>query len=334
MPSNALELQGVAHSYEDDLVFEDIELAVHRGELVALLGASGSGKTTLLRAVAGFVTPNRGAIWINGLEVAHSGLERVPPERRGVGLVFQDYALFPHMSVFENVAFGLQQDANTRSRVLELLDLLRLEPLQTRRPSALSGGQQQRVALARALAPRPSLLLLDEPFANLDGPLRYEVARQVTEILEHEGIGALLVTHDQEEALGLASRVAVLAKLGQGPARLLQVGTAQEVYEAPATAEVASLTGRVSFLTEGPDRLQAVRPHEAQFLLGAEGDCEVLRRRFFGSGWEIQIKTPRGNVILDQATDTPPDIGSRGRLEIFSNIQVPQKGQIIPNEAK
>jgi ABC-type Fe3+/spermidine/putrescine transport system ATPase subunit len=141
------------------------------------------------------------------------------------------------------------------------------------------------------------------------------------------------VTHDQEEALGLASRVAVLAKRDQGPARLLQVGTAQEVYEAPATAAVASLTGRVSFLTDGLDRRRAVRPHEALFSACSEGDCKVLRRRYCGNGWEIQIQTPKGDVILDQATDTPPDIGSLGRLEVSSNIWVPGKGQLAPTEA-
>ena len=323
MPDNPLELRDLGHSYSGPSVFEGVSLTVAPGELVSILGASGSGKSTLLRAAAGFVTPTRGTVSIGGVEVARDGRELVPAERRGVGMMFQDYALFPHMTVAENVAFGLPGDPNAPGRVAEVLALVGLEGLEHRRPGALSGGQQQRVALARSLAPRPSLLLLDEPFANLDGPLRFEVGDHVVKILASEGVGALLVTHDREEALGLSHRVAVLASTGDAPAGLVQVGTPQEVYDAPASAEAAVLTGRVSFLSTGSSERLAIRPEEASFQLDEAGEDRVISRRYTGAGWELRVETEAGVVLVDHVGAAAPESGAAGTLMLTTSRTVP-----------
>jgi iron(III) transport system ATP-binding protein len=220
-------------------VLDGAELTVPEGELAALLGPSGCGKTTLLRIVAGFLTPDSGEVAVGGRTVAGPGV-RVPPERRGVGIVAQEGALFPHLSVARNVAFGLHgaSRAERRSRTAELLELVGLAAYGERMPHELSGGQQQRVALARALAPRPSLVLLDEPFSALDSGLRAGLRSDVRAVLRAAGATALLVTHDREEALSTADRVAVLRG-----GRVAQYGTPQEVYARPADPWVASFVG-------------------------------------------------------------------------------------------
>ena len=230
-------------------VLDRVSLAVAEGEVVALLGPSGSGKTTLLRLLAGFETPDGGAIRLAGDDVA--GL---PPARRRFGMVFQHYALFPHLTVGENVAFGLEAQRwpaeRTTERVREVLALVDLAGFEGRRPGAISGGQQQRVALARALAPEPRVLLLDEPLSNLDPALRERTRRELRRAIERVGITTVLVTHEQEEAFDLGDRVAVLHR-----GRLEQVGRPEELYEAPATRFVAGFVGRASVLrgeADGP----------------------------------------------------------------------------------
>lgn len=200
---------------------DGLSLSVAEGETVALLGPSGSGKTTVLRLVAGFERPDAGAVWIAGRPVAAAGVW-VPPEARGVGMVFQDYALFPHLTAAENVAFGLHclNRIDRSPRTDEVLDLVGMRAYAGRYPHELSGGQQQRVALARALAPRPFAVLLDEPFSNLDADLRAQVREEVRAILKQTGTSALFVTHDQEEALLLGDRVALIHE-----GRLQQVDT-------------------------------------------------------------------------------------------------------------
>jgi iron(III) transport system ATP-binding protein len=222
----------------------DVTLALGRGEVTALVGASGSGKTTALRLVAGFETPRAGSIEIAGRRVAGSGTA-VPPERRGVGMVFQDQALFPHLTVGDNVAFGLEerQAQAVRRRVREVLELLGVADLQGRFPHELSGGQMQRVAIARALAPRPGLILLDEPFNNLDAPLRRRLAQDLREVLGGAGVSAVLVTHDADEAFALASRIVFLAA-----GRVLQQGRPRKLYETPVHAEVARFFGPVNVI--------------------------------------------------------------------------------------
>ena len=238
MSTLGLALTRLGKRFGDQRVVDGVSLAVGAGEIMALLGPSGCGKTTTLRLIAGFETLDEGVIAIDGEDIAQR-----PAFQRGIGLVFQDYALFPHMTVIENIAYGLRRRGVARgereARVEELLRLVRLEGLGARRPFALSGGQQQRVALARALAIKPRLLLLDEPLSNLDAKLREDLRTELREILVALKITTLLVTHDQLEAMTIADRIAVMGK-----GRIVQVGTAREVYEEPATRFVADFVGR------------------------------------------------------------------------------------------
>ncbi|HEX9670860.1 MAG TPA: ABC transporter ATP-binding protein [Thermoanaerobaculia bacterium] len=234
-----LVLDGLSKRFGGHTVLDGVALAVGRGEVLALLGPSGSGKTTLLRLLAGFETPDAGRILVDG-----ERLDPLPPARRNVGMVFQHYALFPHLSVGENVAFGLRLPrAEAAARVAAALASVDLPGFEDRRVGEISGGQQQRVALARALAPEPRLLLLDEPLSNLDPSLRERTRRELRRALAKVGITTVLVTHEQEEAFHLGDRVAVL-----GGGRLHQVGAPEELYERPATRFVAGFVGRASAL--------------------------------------------------------------------------------------
>jgi iron(III) transport system ATP-binding protein len=217
-------------------------LSVTKGEVLALLGPSGCGKTTLLRVMAGFETPEEGEIELDGHLLNGPGTF-VAPEKRRISLVFQDFALFPHLSVAANVAFGLPKGADKKRRVAELLDLVGLQGMENRMPSQLSGGQQQRVALARALAAEPKMILLDEPFSNLDPSIRERVRIEVKQLIQQVGITAIFVTHDQEEALSLAEQVAVMIE-----GRILQVGTPLEVYTRPVNRLVGEFVGGANFL--------------------------------------------------------------------------------------
>jgi sulfate transport system ATP-binding protein len=257
-----IEARGIGKRFGDFEALRDVSLEVKEGELVALLGPSGSGKTTLLRIIAGLEFPDRGAVLFDGEDAT----ERSARDRR-VGFVFQHYALFRHMTVFENVAFGLRvrprrerpAEAEIRQQVSELLELVQLGALGGRLPSQLSGGQRQRVALARALAVRPRVLLLDEPFGALDSRVRKELRRWLRRIHEELGITSIFVTHDQEEALELADRVVVMDH-GQ----IEQIGTPDEVYHEPASRFVYEFLGDVNVfharLEDGHERVW-VRPH-------------------------------------------------------------------------
>ncbi|MEO3976003.1 ABC transporter ATP-binding protein [Streptomyces sp. CAU 1734] len=247
-----LRVTGVSSSYGRGApVLDRLGLTVPQGELAALLGPSGCGKTTLLRIIAGFLTPDAGEIAVGGRVVTGPGV-RLPPERRGIGIMAQEGALFPHLSVARNVAFGLAGTgrAERRARTAELLALVGLGDLGDRMPHELSGGQQQRVALARALAPRPALVLLDEPFNALDSGLRAGLRSDIRAALRAAGTTAVLVTHDQEEALSTADRIAVMRG-----GEVVQSGTPQELYDRPADAWVASFVGEAVVLaaTAGGD---------------------------------------------------------------------------------
>jgi putative spermidine/putrescine transport system ATP-binding protein len=262
----ALRLRDLHRRFGDVRAVDGVDLDVRQGERVALLGPSGSGKTTVLRLVAGFERPDAGAVELHGRDVTG-----VPPERRDVGVVFQDYALFPHRTVEQNVAFGLRMRRvpaeRRRARVEELLDLVGLRPQARRRPDQLSGGQRQRVALARALAPGPQLLLLDEPLANLDRRLREALRGELVAVTDAVGVTCVLVTHDQEEALSFADRVAVMRD-----GRLAQVGTPAEVWRAPVDAFVATFLGDMNLLpAEGEPTAGRVRVRGVEGLLAVEG---------------------------------------------------------------
>ncbi len=238
-----LAIDAVSVAYGDTTVLHDVNLDVARGELCALLGSSGCGKTTLLRSIAGFVRPTAGAIRVEGRDIL--GL---PPEKRGTAMMFQSYALWPHMSVADNIGYGLRmrgwkKDAIAK-RVLEMLDLLQLEGFGPRPVTQLSGGQRQRVALGRALAVDPQLLLLDEPMSNLDYKVRIELRHELRALQRRIGITAVYVTHDREEALTLADRIAVL-----DAGRVAQYGTPEEIFHRPASAFVAGFMGADNALT-------------------------------------------------------------------------------------
>jgi ABC-type Fe3+/spermidine/putrescine transport system ATPase subunit len=255
-------LEGLTKRYGDQVAVESLSLAVARGECIALLGPSGCGKTTTLRMVAGFVEPTAGRILLDGADIT-----RVPANRRDTGMVFQSYALFPHMTVRRNVEFGLRcrrlAEDEVRRRTSETLELVGLGALEGRYPRQLSGGQQQRVALARVLVLRPKLLLFDEPLSNLDAKLRVQMRQEIRRLQQEVGITSLFVTHDQDEASAIADRIAVM-----NAGRLEQAGTPAEVYNEPATRFVADFIG-VSNLIEG--RVEAASDGRLVFRADAGG---------------------------------------------------------------
>ncbi len=331
MSEPPLELRGMGHAFGTHPVLAGVDLILHPGEFLAVLGPSGCGKTTLLRAVAGLVTPVAGMVRLAGQVAARDGHDLLPVERRRVGLVFQDYALFPALTVRENIAFGLRQADN--GRVDELLHVIGMGPFADRRPHALSGGQQQRVALARALAPRPRILLLDEPFANVDAALRQSLAEELARLVRREGTSVLLVTHDRTDALGLADRVAVLVPAADG-ATVAQCDTPERVYARPASREVAALVGPAAFVSGAAAGDKAdtawgtiplaqpaqgsvtvvVRPEDLRFVAMADGAVEVVARRFHGMGYRLTCRMPGGEVMAAASGMDAPAVGARGRV--------------------
>jgi len=312
---------------------DDLSLAVERGRILALLGPSGCGKTTTLRLIAGFETPDAGRITIAGRTIAdaRAGVH-VEPEARGVGIVFQDYALFPHLTVGENVAFGLPRTARGE-RVGQILDLVGLADLTDRYPHELSGGQQQRVAVARALAPAPAVILLDEPFSNLDADLRAQMRDEVEKILRSTGTTAVFVTHDQEEAFTIADQVGVLDR-----GRLEQLGPPEAIYHHPATPFVAEFVGAADFLpgivtsqgivteigvfgnVEGREPGEKVRvmirPDDVTFVPDPQGEAVILRRSFRGSENLYSLGLPSGHrVHSSQPSSAAFATGTRVRPE-------------------
>ena len=240
--STLLKLQGLACGYQDQRVVQSLNLHLNAGDIGCLLGSSGCGKTTTLRAIAGFEPVHEGEIVLAGEVISRPGFT-LAPEKRRIGMVFQDYALFPHLTVADNIAFGIRNHPRLTQVVEEMLELVNLGALGKRHPHELSGGQQQRVALARALAPEPQLLLLDEPFSNLDGELRRRLSHEVRDILKTRGTSAILVTHDQEEAFAVSDHVGVFKE-----GRLEQWDTPYNLYHQPATPYVASFVGQGYFI--------------------------------------------------------------------------------------
>lgn len=327
----ALACRGLMKSFNGVRAVDGFDLDVPTGSLTALLGASGCGKTTALRLIAGLERPDGGAIQVRGRLVAGNGAW-VPPERRRVGMVFQEWALFPHLDVEGNVAFGVDEDAAERVGVM--LELAQLGGLAHRMPHELSGGQQQRVALARALAPRPDLLLLDEPFSNLDAQLRADVRSQVRDILAATGTTAVFVTHDQEEALSIADRIAVMV---DGSVR--QTASPFEIYTAPRDARVARLVGQVNLIDaevvgglarsslgevpvpgmpEGPCEL-LVRPESVEIVADQRGEVRVIDVEFYGHDQLVRCMLPGGDALNVRLIGAHPDlrVGSTVRLALL-----------------
>jgi iron(III) transport system ATP-binding protein len=307
----ALEIAGLAKRFGEVAAVDGVDLRVAEHELLALVGPSGCGKSTLLGLVAGLQAPDAGTVTIGGRTVAGPGVW-VPPERRHVGVVLQDAALFPHLTVAENVGFGVSGRRARADRVAEMLDLVELPGTEDRYPHELSGGQQQRVALARALAPRPRLVLLDEPFANLDHNLRVSVRQQTLRVLRAAEATAVFVTHDQDEALAVGDRVAVL-----NAGRLEQLAPPETAFSTPETKFVATFLGEASFLPgtqengyvrtelgscaavhgpEGPVEVM-LRPHEVTATCDDDGTAVVTNREFRG-----------GFVLYTLALDSGHDV--------------------------
>ncbi|WP_435169998.1 ABC transporter ATP-binding protein [Falsirhodobacter sp. 1013] len=303
---------------------DDLSFDIRKGEFIGVLGPSGCGKSTTLRMFAGLLAPTGGSITIGGRDISHA-----PPWERNLGLVFQSYALFPHMTVAENVAFGLKLRKigreETRARVAEALRAVRLEEYGDRRPAALSGGQQQRVAIARAIVIEPEILLLDEPLSNLDARLRDEMRFELRDIQTRTGITTLFVTHDQQEALTMCDRIVVM-----NGGRLEQIGTPAEIYDRPASPFVANFIGRANtlkarvaggtiaidgqplpmpdVLPEGAgEALAVIRPHCVR--LRAEGPLKarVLRRVFVGSMIETELELAGGQRMIADIRPGDPD---------------------------
>lgn len=302
----SLRVDCVAKSFDGVPAVDDVSFELGDHELLALVGPSGCGKSTLLRLIAGLHPTERGTIELAG-DLVDDGHRTRPPEARRVGLVFQEHALFPHLTVSGNIGFGVRQ-GDVASRVVEMLTLVGLDGYGDRYPHELSGGERQRVALARALAPEPALLLLDEPFASLDPNLRSRVRDDVVGILRSTGTPAVFVTHDQNEAMAVGDRVAVMRA-----GRIVQVGTPEHVFHEPSDRFVAAFMGEASFLPWGDavaeiagaevdgaiddTTVVMVRPDDVAFARSDEGPAEIVAVEFRGSTWCYTLRLPSGSTV-------------------------------------
>jgi iron(III) transport system ATP-binding protein len=348
-------LKGLHKRYGDVGAVRGLDLRVEPGELVALLGPSGCGKTTTLRLVAGFLTPEAGEIWV-GERCLSSPAAVVPPERRRMAMIFQSYALWPHMTVNQNVAYGLRfagaPKADRERRVKDMLKAVQLESYGSRYPGELSGGQQQRVAVARALVVEPEILLLDEPLSNLDANLREEMRFEIRRLHEAFAITTLYVTHDQAEAMVISDRVAVLQE-----GRVVQVGTAEELFERPRTHFVAEFIGKTNLIdgvaegagTVARGRLRlsvasadlktgapvavSIRPHQIELAPWAPPGASnanafagtVVRASYLGDGVDYQVQIEESDVVL-RATGPAPArvrVGERVSVSVAPSACVP-----------
>lgn len=298
------------------------------GEMLALLGPSGCGKTTTLRMIGGFEVPDSGHVRLRGQDITHAA-----PEARGIGFVFQDYALFPHLTVLDNVKFGLRKmtRAQATDRAAQMLRMVGLSDLAQRRPHELSGGQQQRVALARTLAMAPPLVLMDEPFSNLDAAMRVDTRQEVRKLLKQTGAAGIIVTHDQEEAMAVADRIAVMEA-----GRIVQIGTPDEIYRYPVSAFVASFIGRSNILTGNANGMEvatefgnlplsraangsvtlSVRPEQIMLEADATGPASVVGREFRGHDQLYWVQEGERCMQVISGAGATIEVGQRVRLRI------------------
>jgi ABC-type Fe3+/spermidine/putrescine transport system ATPase subunit len=317
-------LRGVTRRYGDTTALHPLDLEVRQGEFLTLLGPSGCGKTTTLRLIAGFVRPSEGTIFFDEQNVT-----ALAPHARQIGMVFQDYALFPHMTVAENIGFGLVEQRRPKpeisARVSELLTLIRLPAIGQRYPSELSGGQQQRVAVARAVAHAPKVLLMDEPLGALDLKLREVMQEEIRALQQVLGITTIYVTHDQHEAMTMSDRIAVM-----NAGRLEQCGTASEIYDRPATKFVAGFLGQINLLPQDTATI-GVRPEHIRLVEASSGGLlggTLTRKQFLGNVVRLEIDAGLGAPILvDLHPDQPaPGIGQQVHL-----AWDPARGVILPS---
>lgn len=328
--SRTLAISNLTCQYDDQVVLESLSLKVKQGEIVCLLGASGCGKTTLLKAISGLLPLSQGHIELNDT-IIDDGEHWVPPEQRNIGMIFQDYALFPHLTVAQNICFGIRGLASEvqKERVEQMLEMVHLQNLGDRYPHQLSGGQQQRVAIARSLAYKPDLLLLDEPFSNIDTQVRHQLISQIRAIFKHAGVTAIFVTHSREEAFAFADKMAVMNK-----GVIEQFGSASELYHNPSSRFVADFLGGASYLpglylgqgqyqtslgvvtaesknsvpTEGQAHI-LFRPQNLQLTLNAEGITSVLEQQFMGDHFRYVIEID-GHKLLSSSVEKL-DVGSK-----------------------
>lgn len=323
-----LKLVNIQGYHEDKKILDEVNLQLNPGEIGCLLGPSGCGKTTLLRSIAGLHALKGGEIYLDAKQIS-SKKGQLAPEKRNIGMVFQDYALFPHMTVRDNIAFGIQKQPKKeqQSRITKLLELVGLPGLEQRYPHELSGGQQQRIALARALAPRPVLLLMDEPFSGLDVELRETLASEVRQILKSEKITALMVTHNQHEAFAIADYIGVM-KTG----KLLQWGTAHNLYHTPKAPFIADFIGEGSFINGEVSDKQTVKTALGEFSIHPDYAAEagqnvkvlirpdnliedsdaplslpVQQRIYRGSHYQYELLLPSSEIVLCQGRHLPHD---------------------------
>ena len=336
-----IKIQGITKQFDDFIAVDNIDLEIYKGELFSLLGGSGCGKTTLLRMLAGFETPNAGRIFIDGIDMTD-----IPPYQRPVNMMFQSYALFPHMSVEKNIAYGLNRDGidkhEVKKRVNEILEMVELGQFGNRKPHQLSGGQRQRVALARALVKRPKVLLLDEPLGALDKRLREQTQFELMNIQSELGITFVVVTHDQEEAMTLSTRIAVM-----DTGRFVQTGTPTEIYEFPESRLIASFIGNTNIF-EG-----RVKVNSTDYVTVRANNPECDIRIDHGSsvqeGTKVWVsvrpekirlsKTPHDTKAPNQLKGIVSNIGYLGRLSTYhvkidggANIEVTSPNQIRPKD--
>jgi ABC-type Fe3+/spermidine/putrescine transport system ATPase subunit len=301
-----LELRKLSKRFPTHYAVKQVSIELSRGEFFSLLGPSGCGKTTTLRMIAGFETPTEGEVWLNGVRIDH-----LPPYRRNVNTVFQSYALFPHLTVLGNVEFGLRRkgEADVATRVAKVLDQVQMTGKESRMPSELSGGERQRVALARSLVLAPDVLLLDEPLSALDPQLRKQVRAELKDLQRRSGVTFLFVTHDQEEALSMSDRIAVMNR-----GEVEQCGSPQEIYQRPRTRFVASFLGSMNWIGEvgvRPECLQIARAATEPRPPGSGHFHGIITRSvFLGSAVHVEAKLEGGEVVIAQVA--PSEIFSEG----------------------